>query len=458
MVILSYKRKKLEEKAALEAAGIHPTNEIPDNISIACREESAGSKISTVSSTESSTVTTENSEIFLLDSVKSEKTDKMERKRRKMSKHTPAENIAATISDDGSNENQLSRKVTASPFSPCQGVVTERIFKRDIRRKLSLMYVNVMNSADFHLLYSFLNRFCSGSSTSSSCSSSSSSYSNIPTVPLRLFTKLQIPAVTHRDFDIVSLEGIDVVALFLSGIQILLPDFYMKIVEIKLKQLPGTLETRLVTKVRYCGTYVYELDTTVFAERLSKRYSFLQSQQRIASEEKKSRTSSFESILDPLKMLAEAASHALEKEIELQRCISDSEGDEEEYEHEDEEDEDHEVCTRHLLRKGKDKPSELFTQILSEMMDSREILSSSSLSSDEFDPSSPFSLFRCTKLRDPPKYFEVEGVLSFYLTEDKKISKIIFLGKKLMPSMVTASHLLVAVKQQQQEQQQQQSK
>jgi len=135
---------------------------------------------------------------------------------------------------------------TTTPIPPYFKASLPRILKRDIRKKIPVMFTNVFNSCDFPLLSSFLKTFCSTEVYFTQCATAT-------TQPNRLH--LEMPTLEHLIY-------------FLGGFQQMAPDMSFRMTGFKLKQRQDMEGTEIICEGTAVCTQMYPINPRHIAQHV----------------------------------------------------------------------------------------------------------------------------------------------------------------------------------------------
>jgi hypothetical protein len=143
--------------------------------------------------------------------------------------------------DSQSLTNSAQRTASPAYFKPS----LPRILKRDIRKKIPIMFTNVINSSDFNLLSSFLKTFCRNDVA----------FTQVARDNTNRFLSLEMPTLDHLIY-------------FLGGFQQMAPDLTFRLSEFQLKQRTDMEGTEIICQVNANCTAIYPVNPGHIAQHV----------------------------------------------------------------------------------------------------------------------------------------------------------------------------------------------
>lgn len=172
------------------------------------------------------------------------------KKSRKRSLDTVSSVVSVASSSLSEEEGSVSNQSSTVSLVQQKVINIPRIVKNDIRRKISFMFANVMNSNDFTLLDSFFRKFCTPDVELSKKSHASD--------PLGLCT--------------VQLPGMDLVVSYFGALGILTPDCIVTIGETKIKQSVNAPGCELISNFSFHLTKFYDAPPSKVAQFILRQH------------------------------------------------------------------------------------------------------------------------------------------------------------------------------------------
>ncbi len=174
-----------------------------------------------------------------------------------------------------------SSDATENPHATVKMVVLPRILKTDIRRQYARMFVNVVNSHDIPLLFSFLHKYgrrdsqmkktmssytmdelmktvSPSSSPSSSVIAPSSSFA--VNEGLNAILAKSLGAATNDLCSSVHLLGIPAITSYWQTLSVIAPDETISIDDITIRTMADSMSCRVCCKYRFSGTLLFDTE------------------------------------------------------------------------------------------------------------------------------------------------------------------------------------------------------